>query len=132
VSVLSVVPLRYVDGKRLMGIGTRASKSRLTSVQCRRTLLECLSTCRKEDKKGSLASLGWKKEREESVCVTLLSSSFRLRREERIWRGFEMARRRWEGELRFVKGRVLGWKIEWFDVKEWRREEGGECGKSAW
>ena len=55
--MVSTAPLRYEDGKRLKGIGTRASKSRLTSVQRRRTLLECLSTCRKEDKKGSLASL---------------------------------------------------------------------------
>jgi hypothetical protein len=65
--VVSTASLRYDDGKRLKGIGTRASKSRLTSVQGRRTLLECLSTCRKEDKKGSLASLGRKKESRESV-----------------------------------------------------------------
>jgi len=64
--VVFATSLRYDDGKTLNGTGTLASKSRLTTFQGERTLLECLSTDRKEDKKGSLAS--WAKEvREESV-----------------------------------------------------------------
>jgi hypothetical protein len=35
--VVSAASLRYDDGKTLKGIGTRASKSRLTTVQCRRS-----------------------------------------------------------------------------------------------
>jgi len=73
--VVSAASLRYDDGKMLKGIGTRASKSRLTSFQGERTLLECLSTRRKEDKKGSLAS--WVKEGEgRERWDTLLDSSF--------------------------------------------------------
>jgi hypothetical protein len=34
--VVWTASLRYDDGKRLKGIGTRASKSRLTPVQCER------------------------------------------------------------------------------------------------
>jgi hypothetical protein len=52
--VLLAASLRYDDGKTLKGIGTLASKSRLTILQGERILLECLSTCRKEDKKGLL------------------------------------------------------------------------------
>jgi hypothetical protein len=74
--VVTLSSLRYDDGKMLKGIGTRASKSRLTTFSAR-SLLECLSTCRKEDKKGSLASEVKKgKERERK---TLLYSTFRMR-----------------------------------------------------
>ena len=77
--MVSTAPLRYEDGKRLKGIGTRASKSRLTSVQRRRTLLECLSTCRKEDKKGLL--LLWEEEGEgerKRVDTLLLSRDLQV------------------------------------------------------
>ena len=53
--------LRYDDGKTLKGIGTLASKSRLTDVKA--SFLECLSnryriTIRKEDKKRLLLQVG--------------------------------------------------------------------------
>jgi hypothetical protein len=65
----------------LKGIGTRASKSRLTTLQAR-SLLECLSTCRKEDKKGSLAS--GEKKGEGRERRTLLNSAFRAKRGGRV------------------------------------------------
>jgi len=56
---LVTASLRYEDGKTLKGIGTRASKSRLTGVAA--LLLECLSsrsrTDQEEDKKELLGSL---------------------------------------------------------------------------
>jgi hypothetical protein len=116
-----------VDGKRLKGIGTRASKSRLTSFQRRRTLLECLSTCRKEDKKGSLASFGRRKGSGESVLITLLDSSFRLRGEERFWedRVLSKKKRRGLGVWEFGVCRRLN---EGLNDLMWRSErEKREC-----
>lgn len=55
-----VASLRYDDGKTLKGIGTLASKSRLTEVK--ESFLECLpnrtETIRKEDKKRLLLQGG--------------------------------------------------------------------------
>lgn len=63
-TLMRVVPvaasLRYDDGKTLKGIGTLASKSRLTGVK--ESFLECLpnrsETIRKEDKKRLLLREG--------------------------------------------------------------------------
>jgi len=77
--VLLAASLRYDDGKTLKGIGTLASKSRLTILQGERILLECLSTCRKEDKKGLL--LLWEEEGEgerKRVDTLLLSRDLQV------------------------------------------------------
>lgn len=62
--VVAKSSLRYDDGKMLKGIGTRASKSRLTTYKAR-SLLECLSTCAKGRQEGVSCFLV--KEGEESV-----------------------------------------------------------------
>jgi hypothetical protein len=75
--VLLAASLRYDDGKTLKGIGTRASKSRLTILQGERILLECLSTRRKEDKKGDSCFSGKRRGEggRERVDTPLLSRS---------------------------------------------------------
>ena len=50
VSVSETASLRYDDGKTLKGIGTLASKSRLTEVKA--SFLECLSKCYGNNSKG--------------------------------------------------------------------------------
>ena len=69
--VVATSSLRYDDGKLLKGIGTRASKSRLTTYEAR-TLLECLSTCAKGRQEGVSCFLV--KEGGKKAYMTLLDS----------------------------------------------------------
>lgn len=72
--------LRYDDGKTLKGIGTLASKSRLTEVK--ESFLECLpnriETIRKEDKKRLLLQGGRDGGKKARLTTTMLLS-FRRR-----------------------------------------------------
>jgi hypothetical protein len=89
VVVWASASLRYDDGKTLKGMGTRASKSRLTAFQCeRRSSRKPFRQAERKTRRGLL--LLWLKEgEEESVCRTLLDSIFQLRDEGGGWTGDE-------------------------------------------
>ena len=65
--VVSAASLRYDDGKMLNGIGTRASKSRLTTVQCRRPSSRMPFDVPKGRQEGVSCFFGVKEGEEESA-----------------------------------------------------------------
>ena len=77
--VVSAASFRYDDGKKLTGIGTRASKSRLTTyISARERLLEFpFDVCERKTRRGLLLLL--KEGEGRKRWITLLNSVFQLR-----------------------------------------------------
>ncbi len=110
--VVSSASLRYDDGKMLNGIGTRASKSRLTTLRCRDHFSNAFRETERKTRRGLL--LLWVKEGEEEGV-----------------RGRFSARLSIEGDVSEVGGRSSQRGLELCaGGLMWKKDE-RECGKAV-